>query len=385
MEKSSYPQENLAAKLLLVEDNIVSMTIMSRVLERAGYDVIKATDGEMALTVIAREQPALVLLDVILPGIDGYAVCRAIKQNPETAEIPVIFMTTISETENIVAAFEMGAVDYITKPIRSMEALARIRTHLTLRDLQLRQRAQIREHEMLIADLEAFTHMVAHDLKGPIANVVAFADLIRNDRNVLAGDHLDELVDMLMQTGYKMNDIIESLLVLAGVRLKDVVLVPVDMEKVVEESLYRLTRQIDMLGAEIILPETWPTAIGVPAWIEEVWVNYISNGLKYGGRPPVLELGVSTLPDNRLKFWVKDNGAGIPADQQKLLFQPFERLQQTRISGHGLGLSIVKRIVNKLSGTVGVESKVKRGSSFYFTLLTADCIPSLMPEIVTAV
>src|SRR5206468_1582865 len=114
--------------------------------------------------------------------------------------------------------------------------------------------------------------------------------------------------------------------------------------------------------------EKWPTASGYAPWVEEVWTNYISNAIKYGGNPPRVELGADVDPDHMIRFWVRDNGAGLAPEQQSQLFKMYSRLGETRIQGHGLGLSIVQRIVEKLGGQVGVESIPGQGSTFSFTL-----------------
>jgi signal transduction histidine kinase len=125
---------------------------------------------------------------------------------------------------------------------------------------------------------------------------------------------------------------------------------------------------IDEHQAEIILPESWPQAVGYSPWIEEVWANYLSNGIKYGGEPPRLELGATKQADGFVRFWVHDQGPGISVEDQTRLFTPFTQLEQVRATGHGLGLSIVRRIVEKLGGEVGMESEVGKGSTFHFTL-----------------
>ncbi|MCK4449343.1 MAG: HAMP domain-containing histidine kinase, partial [Anaerolineae bacterium] len=107
---------------------------------------------------------------------------------------------------------------------------------------------------------------------------------------------------------------------------------------------------------------------GYPLWVEEVWANYLSNAIKYGGQPPRVELGATVQADGYVCFWVRDNGDGIPPEERAHLFTPFTRLDRTRAQGHGLGLSIVRRIVEKLGGQVGVESEMGRGSVFTFTL-----------------
>ena len=144
------------------------------------------------------------------------------------------------------------------------------------------------------------------------------------------------------------------------------------MESVVAEALDRLSYMVEEYQAEIVLPETWPVVLGHPAWVEEVWVNYLSNALKYGGRPPRVELGAALQKDgatlHMVRFWVRDNGLGLTFEEQERLFTPGTRLDQVRAKGHGLGLSIARRIVEKLGGWWGVESDVGKGSTFSFTL-----------------
>ena len=136
------------------------------------------------------------------------------------------------------------------------------------------------------------------------------------------------------------------------------------------EALHRTGPLIEEDQPEIILPDFWPEALGYELWIEEVWVNYISNALKYGGRPPRLVLGAETQPEGMVRFWIEDNGPGLTPEEQERLFVPFTRLEQAQIKGYGLGLSIVRRIVEKLDGEVGVESAgvPGQGCVFYFTL-----------------
>lgn len=144
----------------------------------------------------------------------------------------------------------------------------------------------------------------------------------------------------------------------------------VNMQKVVLDAMSRLKDVIQAKDAKILLPDVWPEVLGYEAWLEEVWLNYISNAIKYGGTPPVVQIGSDILPDEQVKFWIKDNGKGLSADEMALLFSKFTRLDTARAEGHGLGLSIVKRIVEKLIGEVGVESEniPGEGSVFYFIL-----------------
>jgi two-component system sensor histidine kinase/response regulator len=120
--------------------------------------------------------------------------------------------------------------------------------------------------------------------------------------------------------------------------------------------------------AEIALPDRWPIALGYAPWVEEVWVNYLSNGLKYGGHPPRLQLGAEVDAGGMVRFWVRDNGPGIVPEKLGMLFTEFTGTERRRALGHGLGLSIAKRIVTRLDGSVGVDSQMGQGSTFYFML-----------------
>jgi signal transduction histidine kinase len=268
-------------------------------------------------------------------------------------------------------------VDYITKPFQANEVMARVQTHLTLRDMHRQLQAanaqlarQVAELEVRNQDLDAFAHTVAHDIKNPIGQVIGHAELLREFYASMPADERDESLRALVKVGEKISNILDELLLLSEVRKAHVQLMPLAMPRLVHEAQKRLTHVITQYHAEIVLPAAWPDALGYAPWIEEVWVNYLSNGCKYGGRPPRLELGGDSQADGRVRFWVRDNGDGVAPENLVRLFTPFTRFDQVRAQGHGLGLSIVRRIVEKLGGEVGVASKglPGQGSVFSFTL-----------------
>ncbi|MBN1876938.1 MAG: GAF domain-containing protein [Anaerolineae bacterium] len=245
----------------------------------------------------------------------------------------------------------------------------------------LRQRTV--ELEIHNKELDAFAHTVAHDLKNPLTSLVGYSEFLATRYATIDPDVVNETLQTVARNGRKMTSIINALLLLASVRkMEEVAIDILDMEHIVAEVLERLASMITEYQVKIILPETWPIAMGYAAWIEEVWANYVSNAIKYGGRrdaniPPQVEFGAMPLSSffheenisrNMIRFWVKDNGPGLTSEAQARLFTKFERLGQIRIEGHGLGLSIVRRIVEKLGGQVGVESEVNVGSLFWFTL-----------------
>jgi signal transduction histidine kinase len=191
----------------------------------------------------------------------------------------------------------------------------------------------------------------------------------------MSNEELCYYLNIIGKSGRKMDNIIDELLLLASMRkLEDAKRMPLIMADIVAEAQGRLVDAIVERHVAIILPPMWPTALGYAPWVEEVWVYYISNAIKYGGAPPYVELGATPSPDGdtaSVRFWVRDNGQGLTPEEQARLFTLFTRLDSVRAKGHGLGLSIVRRIVEKLGGDVGVESDIGVGSTFWFTLPSA--------------
>jgi len=222
-------------------------------------------------------------------------------------------------------------------------------------------------------ELDAFAHTVAHDLKNPVSLVITSAELLLDAEYPLNDEERKRTTLSIARAGRKMNSIIQELLLLSQVRKTEVAVRPLDMHSIAQEALLRLQEMLANYQVELAVPAAseWPSAVGYGPWTEEVWVNYLSNAIKYGapeGVPPHVELGAELQPDGMARFWVRDNGPGLTPEAQSRLFTPFTRLDQVHTQGHGLGLSIVRRIVEKLGGQVAVESQLGQGSTFVFTL-----------------
>jgi signal transduction histidine kinase len=406
------PTTTLPSSILVVDDNRENLRLLTSVLTKQGYVVRAAPDGRLALASAQAKLPDLILLDVMMPEMDGYQICAQLKADERTRNIPVIFVSAADQVLDKVKAFSVGGVDYITKPFQMAEMLARVQTHLALRAMQKQieesniQLARINDeltHEIIERtrvekellrhtvelearneELDAFAHTVAHDLKTPLTWVIGYADLLKKEHAKLSDEEMYDWLDEIAKSGRRMNSIIEELLLLSSVRkVEEIEIQSLDMLSIVDQVLDRLAPMIEEYQAEIVLPKTWPGALGYTLWIEEVWTNYLSNALKYGGRPPQVELGATVQPstaslangeqerDQYVRFWIRDNGLGISPKDQARLFTLFTRLDQVRAKGYGLGLSIVRRIVEKLNGKVGVESEMGQGSTFWFTLKEA--------------
>jgi signal transduction histidine kinase len=219
-----------------------------------------------------------------------------------------------------------------------------------------------------VEELDAFAHTVAHDLKTPLATTIVYASILNAEWFDMEPVDVQSALTRIVQGGQKMTNIIDELLLLSSVRKEEVEPERLEMARIVRDALDRLSHMVEEYEAEVILSESWPCALGHAPWVEEVWVNYISNAIRYGGNPPRMELGADEQPGGMVRFWVRDNGAGLTPEKQARLFIPFTKFEQIRAAGHGLGLSIVHRIINKLRGEVGVESRAGSGSLFFFSL-----------------
>jgi two-component system, sensor histidine kinase and response regulator len=346
--------------ILIVDDQPDNLRILYHYLNSAGYDVLIAEDGLQALECITNIVPDLILLDIMLPGLNGFEVCRRVRAMPQHCDIPIIFMTVLNGMADKLEGFQAGGVDYITKPFHHEEVLARVKTHLELH--RLRRELQHKNQE-----LDAFAHQVAHDLKNPLNAIAGYTEMLYASCDADHRQEMNEYFDQIRFITHKASEIIEALLLLSGVSAYSRPLFEVfTMDYIMPSVCRRLQNMLHIHHAELHFPSTWPSACGHPAWVEEVWVNYISNAIKYGGIPPHIELGAEVRTDC-VYFWVCDNGAGLTPEQQNKLFTPFTRLHKDE-HGHGLGLFIIKSIITRLGGTVSVNSTLGQGSCFGFTL-----------------
>lgn len=320
--------------ILIIGTASESLKRLAQVLQDGGSRIRYAADGRGALESAWAERPALILLEATLREVS-----EQLRADDRIRDVPILFI---------------GAAD-------GME-------NNSLIEAEREQRRVVEEHNK---ELEAFAHTVAHDLKTPLADLMGYSEILSDLADTIQDHTLLEAVAGVKRSTQRGLNIIRELLVLASSRRQTIQLQAVDMVKVVEDARQHLEMMIAEYHAEIALPTDMPAAMGYASWIEEVWVNYLSNGMKYGGRPPRLEVGARAEGDGMIRFWVRDNGDGLPAEGRATLFTEFTRLTEVHAKGHGLGLSIVKRIIERLGGQVGVESEgvSGKGSEFYFTLL----------------
>ena len=352
-------KQQKAIRVLIAEDNFMVREMIRGRLEDLGHTVVgEASDGRMTVEMVHSLRPDVVLMDIEMPDVDGIEATRRVYQSCPT---PVVILTAHETPGLVEQASRAGAGAYLVKLPKSKE----IERAITIAMARFGDMMELRR---LNEELDAFAHTAAHDLQNPLNMIINYAALLNEEARL--SEEQQEYLNALTRNAHRLDNVIDELLLLAGVRKANVVMKPLNMGRIVAEAQLRLAHMIQEYQAELYFPERWPTALGHAPWVEEVWVNYLSNGLKYGGEPPRLRLGATARSDELVSFWVRDNGPGLSNEQQSRLFTPFTRLDQVRATGHGLGLSIVRRIVERLGGQVGVESDgvPGEGCKFFFTL-----------------
>lgn len=354
-------------KVLVVDDSAVQLRNLSRLLGEAGYGYVLAKSGEEAAMRLREGDIELILLDVLLPDGSGFDWCRRWAEEAETGRVAVLFMTGLDDVESKLAGFAAGGVDFITKPFEEAELLARVKTHLEMLRLREQLRGEVEAKDRALVELDAFAHTVAHDLKSPLAGVIGFAELIRDEVSRGKPVDLPELCEDLLEATRQGLRIVDETLLLASVRGEPVQPEAVNMEACLERSLKNLQWMMKQQGVEVVRKTPLPVVAGRDSWLAQVWMNLISNAARHGGRPPRVEIWAEGEA-GRVVFHVEDNGRGVDAAEREQLFQEYGRLATARSGGNGLGLSIVRRIVERLGGEVGVGEGRHGGADFRFTM-----------------
>lgn len=364
--------------ILMIDDKPENLQVISEMLRYSGYTVQGVTNAQQALTLIAEELPELILMDIMMPGdMDGYALCRHLKKDSKTRSIPVIFISALDDTLDKVRAFDVGAVDYITKPFQLEEVLARVETHLKLR-YQQREIERLREeehryYERLAEVQQDLLRSTTHDLKNPLSVVMSYAHLLANAEAIRQDDQLYEYVQIVLDSSQQMQRLISELLEIArletGIDLNLELTDPILFFAEYVNPFYANADKKD-IRFKIELPQNAPMVKIDRPKMGRAISNLITNAIKYtptGGHVTVW----LRIDANRLNMGVTDNGIGIPADAQESIFEKFYRVEQSdhrQEVGTGLGLAITKTIISQHGGELAVESAPGEGSTFTVSL-----------------
>lgn len=428
---NSNVQKKSLGNILVVDDTPENLRLLSTMLSQRGYTPRCVINGQMALRACNSNPPDLILLDIMMPEMNGYEVCEHLKNDAITRDIPVIFISAKDEVFDKVNAFAVGGVDYISKPFQFEEVLVRIESHLTLRKLQNQLKEQnvllqdeinsrlaveeilqeknqilqqeissrravekaIQEQNLLLqkeignrqrvesallksnqelarsnAELEQFAYVAFHDLQAPLATIASYAQLLEKRYKDQLDSQANKFIGNIVQGCTRMQTLIDDLLEYSRVGRSQKPFKPTNCNQVVDQALANLQAVIRDTKAVVSYSEL-PVVTGDISQLMQLFQNLVSNAIKYRhDAPPVVSISACKQQDSWL-FSVSDNGIGIAAQHQERIFQIFQRLHtQKEYSGTGIGLAICQKIVERHGGRIWVESEPGQGSTFHFIL-----------------
>lgn len=377
--------------ILIVDDVPLNLQMLGGLLQSKGYEVAPASSGAIALEMAQTQTPDLILLDIQMPEMDGFKVCKLLKENPLTKEIPVIFLTAFVETEDIVRGFELGAVDYISKPFNSSELIARVNTHLSLKKatdlLQETNKKLVLSNEnleSLNAELKnanamknRMLSMVAHDLKNPLGGIQGLVSFLISDDRLTKYSDIVESLDLMQKSSTSMLDLVKEILDSAALEIGRIQLNTdvVSIEDLVQAAVWQNKPSAEIKDQQLHLTsvdtaQNYFMTKADSKRLSQVFDNLISNAIKYSPFSKPIEVTIKSYESNILVS-VTDQGPGVSEEDKEKMFGYFQRLSAQPTGGEsssGIGLSIVKQIVELHNGKVWVESELGKGSTFIVSL-----------------
>lgn len=390
-DRTSQPQ----ADLLIVDDTPDNLRLLSQMLLEEGYRVRKAINGQRALQAVEAEPPDLILLDIMMPELDGYQVAKRLKDAPKTRGIPIVFLSALNETMDKVLAFDIGGVDYITKPFQVQEVLARVRTQLTVRRQQKQLVAQneqlqreIQERKKVESALRVYIHAMSHDLRNPVTGMLMVLQNLLKKRPEADAEMPvpPSILKRMANSCDRQLALINSLVQTSDIELQGITLNPEPLQlhqfaqKLVLEWEPLLNKEKAKLDNKI--PETLPKVNADPNQLWRVFDNLFSNAIKYN--PPGITIALlgevisetdpqTDTPTEYVRCTVTDDGVGMNEEEIEGLFELYQRGRKVgNIQGLGLGLYLCRQIVNAHGGKIGAMrggiAHPNKGATFWFTL-----------------
>ncbi|MGV8123216.1 MAG: response regulator [Candidatus Xenobiia bacterium LiM19] len=372
-------KESNQGRVMIVDDTPANLGLLEDILRVHNYDVASFPSGTLALRGAVQYPPDLILLDIMMPEMDGFEVCRRLKADAALREIPVIFISALDDTENKIKAFTEGGLDYVTKPFQTEEVLARVRTHLFLRHQQLKiytQKQKLMQSLEQLQELEKqrdmLVHMMVHDMRSPLTGIILAAEIL--EMNIRESGEKENLegIDDILSSSQHLREMITTLLDISRMESNEMPLClePCDLHEVIARSVSSLGTVVRKANL-IYEPSGKPAAAFCDRKItQRVIENLLANAAKYAGQGGSIRLELTEIEDE-VRISVHDSGPGIPVEFHKMIFDKFGQVPvKQKCSRHstGLGLAFCKIAVEAQGGRIGVESEVGKGSTFWLTV-----------------
>jgi len=353
--------------LLVVDDQESNIQVIGAALGKLGFEILPATGGAQAFQRLAVRRPDLVLLDLLMPEMDGFEVCRRIRENPDWAQIPIIFLSSADDKGLIVRALESGGVDYVTKPFNHAELVTRVRTHLALKKAR-------DELKQLAEDRDELLGILAHDLKNHLGGMDMSAQLLRDRTEAMADPKLRLMAENISHSSSQMLAFVKEFLANAsadhGLSLKTESISLKDAASRVVQQ-HREAARHKQLVVQTVLEGDGALVQADPAALNQVLENLLSNAIKFSPPGKHIRLTVCTPGARYVECQVQDEGPGFSENDKTRMFRRYSRLSARPTGGEpstGLGLSIVKKLVLAMHGELACESTPGNGATFAFRL-----------------
>jgi signal transduction histidine kinase len=403
--------DNRGVGILIVEDSATQRERLQHLLEEHGYAVAGAANGIEALESARRRKPTVIISDIVMPELDGYGLCKALRSDESLKEVPVVLLTSLSDARDVILGLECGADNFIRKPYEDEYLLQRVE-HL-LMNLELRRTQKMRmgieislggqrhfitaerqqildllistyeqathinkeletaNRELRAANegLESFSYSVSHDLRAPLRAIDGFTSLLEKSHSAALDDEGKRLLSVIREGSLKMGSLIDGLLEFSRLGRQALAKRVFDAGALVREVFGELGVAREHPAVAVALGEL-PPSWGDRALLNQVWINLVSNAVKYSGRRPAPRIEISGVEsEHETVYRVKDNGAGFDMRHYDKLFGIFRRLHaQNEFPGTGVGLAIVQRLVTRHGGRVWAQGRLGEGAEFFFSL-----------------
>ncbi len=352
--------------IYIIDDNPMNLMLTSKILENFGYDTAIAISGEAGLLLLEQKVPSLILLDISMPEMNGYEVCKRIKQNEQWQNIPIIFLTANNQTEDLVEGFNVGGVDYITKPFKSEELFVRVSAHLEIAESRRTIMEMNKSRDRLYS-------IIAHDIRSPLSGILQTIDAIDQGYFDPTSPDFREIIKHLRERTKETSTLLTSLLQWTRMQDEKVQLIPTNTNiSVILKSCFDLLQanaNEKMIDLKLDVPDN------LYAYCDEVSMhtvirNLMSNAIKFTHSGGIIEL-LAKETENLVTIVIADNGVGMTAQTIDKIFNQNEHYTSSGTKneqGTGLGLMLVKDFLRKNNADFQVESEINEGTKFTINL-----------------